>query len=73
MYILVFSSSLKDLLPSFNECVDTFLDGLRSRADGKRDVNMMEAFHEVVLDVVSKVNRRFYTDTSVTKSMNQIM
>ena len=48
-------SSLKDLLPMFNECVDTFLEGLRPHADGKTEVSMKEAFHEVALDVISKV------------------
>ena len=41
----------------FNECVNAFLDGLRPRADGKTVVDMMEAFHEVALDVISKVSR----------------
>ena len=50
-------SSLKELLPKFNECVNAFLDGLRPLADGKTVVDMMEAFHEVALDVISKVSR----------------
>ena len=48
-------SSLKDLLPVFNECVDAFLEGLRPLADGKTEVPMKEAFHEAALDVISKV------------------
>eukprot|EP00731_Ephydatia_muelleri_P028730 Em0020g374a len=57
-------SSLKDLLPMFNECVDTFLEGLRPHADGKTEVSMKEAFHEVALDVISKV--AFSSDFSKT-------
>ena len=48
-------SSLKELLPKFNECADTFLERLRPYASGKREAPMKEAFHEVALDVVSKV------------------
>ena len=39
----------------FNECCNVFLDRLRPLADGKRDVDMKEAFHEVALDIISKV------------------
>ena len=48
-------SSLKDFLPMFNEGVNTFLEKLRPLADGKTEVPMKEAFHEVALDVISKV------------------
>ena len=48
-------SSLKDLIPKFNECVDTFVEKLRPLADGKTEVPMKEAFHEAALDVISKV------------------
>ncbi|KAL5489556.1 hypothetical protein EMCRGX_G018662 [Ephydatia muelleri] len=48
-------SSLKELLPKFNECADMFLERLRPYAGGKREVPMKEAFHEVTLDVISKV------------------
>ena len=48
-------SSLKDLLPKFNKCADTFLEKLRPYAGGKREAPMKEAFHEAALDVISKV------------------
>ena len=48
-------SSLKDLLPVFNDCTNIFLEKLRPLADGKTEVSMKEAFHEVALDVISKV------------------
>ena len=48
-------SSLKELLPNFNESVNTFLDGLRPLADGKTQVPMKEAFHDLTLSVISKV------------------
>eukprot|EP00731_Ephydatia_muelleri_P028814 Em0020g458a len=57
-------SSLKDLLPIFNECVDAFLEGLRPLADGKTEVPMKEALHEATLDVISKV--AFSSDFSKT-------
>ncbi|KAL5489562.1 hypothetical protein EMCRGX_G018671 [Ephydatia muelleri] len=48
-------SSLKELLPKFNECADTFLERLRPYAGGKSEAPMKETFHEVTLDVISKV------------------
>ena len=54
-YIVLQHSSLKDYLPIFNECVDTFLERLRPHADGKTEVSMKEAFHKATLDVISKV------------------
>ena len=39
----------------FNECVNTFLERLKPLADGKTEVSMKEAFHDVSLDVISKV------------------
>eukprot|EP00731_Ephydatia_muelleri_P028736 Em0020g380a len=57
-------TSLKDYLPVFNECVDTFLERLRPHADGKTEVSMKEAFHEATLDVISKV--AFSSDFSKT-------
>ncbi|KAL5489563.1 hypothetical protein EMCRGX_G018672 [Ephydatia muelleri] len=48
-------SSLKELLPKFNECADTFLERLRPYAGGKREAPMKEAFHEAALDVISKI------------------
>ena len=53
--ILFKYSSLKDLLPMFNECVNIFLEKLRPLADGKTEVSMKEAFHDVTLDAISKV------------------
>ncbi|KAL5473710.1 hypothetical protein EMCRGX_G028238 [Ephydatia muelleri] len=57
-------TSLKDYLPIFNECVDTFLERLRPHADGKTEVSMKEAFHKATLDVISKV--AFSSDFSKT-------
>jgi len=42
-------------VPSFNECVDKFIQGLRPLADGKTTVPMNEHLAEVTLDVISKV------------------
>ena len=39
----------------FNECVNTFLERLKPLADGKTEVPMKEAFHNMALDVISKV------------------
>eukprot|EP00731_Ephydatia_muelleri_P020153 Em0012g978a len=50
-------SSLKEHLPKFNECADTFLERLRPYAGGKSEAPMKETFHEVTLDVISKVLR----------------
>ena len=49
-------SFLKDLIPSFNECVDQFLERLRPLADGKTQVPMKEEFSTLTLNVISKVN-----------------
>ena len=59
--IVLQHSSLKDYLPVFNECVDTFLERLRPHADGKTEVSMKEAFHKATLDAISKVRKRQYT------------
>ena len=48
-------SYLKSLVPSFNECADKFIEGLRPLADGKTMVSMKEHIAEVTLDVISKV------------------
>ena len=48
-------SYLKSLVPSFNECADKFLEGLRPLADGKTTVPMKAHLAEVTLDVISKV------------------
>ena len=48
-------SYLKSLVPSFNECADKFIQGLRPLADGKTTVPMKEHLAEVTLDVISKV------------------
>ena len=39
----------------FNECCDTFLDGLRPHADGKREVDITKAIHEVAFNIISTV------------------
>ena len=49
------NSSLKELVPQFNECVTTFLDNLRLHADGMTEVLMKEAFHNLTLSFISKV------------------
>eukprot|EP00731_Ephydatia_muelleri_P028768 Em0020g412a len=48
-------SSLKDRLSMFNECANTLLERLRPLADGKTEVSMKEAFHEMALDAISKL------------------
>ncbi|KAL5471204.1 hypothetical protein EMCRGX_G029293 [Ephydatia muelleri] len=48
-------SSLKELVPQFNECVAAFLDNLRLHADGMTEVPMKEAFHNLTLSFISKV------------------
>ena len=55
MYLSVDHSYLKGLIPSFNECVDQFLERLRPLADGKTEVPMMEEFGTLTLDILSKV------------------
>ena len=57
MILFFMYSSLKDHLYKFNECANAFLEKLRPLADGKTKVSMKEAFHEVALDVISKVCR----------------
>ena len=56
IFSIFVGSSLKELLPMFNECCNTILDGLRPLADGKREVEMKEAFYMVALDSISKVH-----------------
>ena len=57
-------SYLKTLLPSFNECCDKLLDGIRSQADGKTTVYMKQHLAEVTLNVISKVgDTRTHTHT----------
>ncbi|XP_064405692.1 cholesterol 24-hydroxylase-like [Halichondria panicea] len=46
---------LKSLLPSFNECTDKLLEGIRPLADGKTTVPMKQHLSEVTLNVISKV------------------
>lgn len=50
-------SYLKDLIPSFNECVDQFLERLRPLADGRTQVPMKEELATLTLSIISKVNR----------------
>ena len=42
-------------MPSFNECADKFIEGLRPLADGETTVPMKEHLAEVTLDVIGKV------------------
>ncbi|XP_064405688.1 cholesterol 24-hydroxylase-like isoform X2 [Halichondria panicea] len=48
-------SYLKSLLPSFNECTDKLLEGIRPLADGKTTIPMKQHLSEVTLNVISKV------------------
>ncbi len=50
------NSYLKSLLPSFNECTDKLLEGIRPLADGKTTVPMKQHLSEVTLNVISKVH-----------------
>jgi len=43
------------LVPSFNECADKFIEGLRPLADGKTIVPMKEHLAQVTADGISKV------------------
>ena len=58
-------SYLKTLLPSFNECCDKLLDGIRSQADGKTRVYMKQHLAEVTLNVISKVSDHIRVHTCV--------
>ena len=49
------TSYLRGLVPSFNECVDMFLERLRPLADGKTEVPMKEEFASLTLNIISKV------------------
>ena len=46
---------MKSLIPSFNECVDQFLDKLKGAADGKTEVPMSTEFGMVTLNIIGKV------------------
>ena len=54
-------SYLKSLIPSFNECVDQFLDKLQSVADGETQVFMRKEFVATTLNVIGKVYREIHT------------
>ena len=49
-------SYLKSLVPSFNECVDRLVAGLKPLADGRTSVPMTDQFSSVALDVISRVS-----------------
>ena len=49
------NSYLKGLIPSFNKCVDQFLEKLKPLADGKTQVPMVEEFATLTLDIICKV------------------
>ena len=51
------SSHLKELVFSFNGCVDELVDNLKQLADGKTQVPMKEKMKNIALEVISKVNR----------------
>ena len=48
-------SYLKSLVPSFNECADKFIEGLRPLADGKTMVPIKEHLAKVTQDAIGKV------------------
>ena len=52
---IYYISYLKGLIPSFNECVDQFLERLRPLADGKTQVPMKDEFATLTLSIISKV------------------
>ena len=54
-------SYLKSLVPSFNECADKFIQGLRPLADGKTTVPMKEHLAQVTEDAISKVGLNYHT------------
>ena len=67
-----YTSYLKGLIPSFNECVDQFLERLRPLADGETQVPMKEEFAILTLSIISKVNK-YHTQTfSVRYSQPQL-
>jgi len=51
---------LKSLVPSFNECADKFIQGLRPLADGKTTVPMKEHLAQVTEDAISKVGLNYH-------------
>ena len=53
--MLLFHRYLKSLIPNFNKSADILIGKLRSFADGKTTVNMMDEMHKVALDVIAKV------------------
>lgn len=55
LLLFLLCSYLKSLVPSFNECVDQFLERLRPLADCRTQVSMIQQFSELTLDVISKV------------------
>lgn len=48
-------SYLMNLMESFNDICDTFLDKMAKMADGKTEVEMADEFGRVTLDVIGKV------------------
>ena len=54
--LLNFSISyLKSLIPSFNECVDQFLENLTMKADGSTEILMRKEFGRITLNILGKV------------------
>jgi len=51
---------LKSLIPNFNKSANILIGKLRSFADGKTTVNMMDEMHKVALDVIAKFDFRTY-------------
>ena len=48
-------SYLKGLIPSFNECVDQFLENLMMKADGRTEVLVRKEFGKITLKILGKV------------------
>ncbi len=56
MHALLLHSYLEGILPTFNDCVNLFIEKLRPSADGVTPVLMKEHINEITLNVVGKVN-----------------
>lgn len=52
-------SYLMNLMESFNDICDTFLDKMGKVADGKKEVEMADEFGRVTLDIIGKVCEYF--------------
>ena len=53
--VLFCISTLREMIPSFNTCVDQLLETLRPLADGETPVPMKDHISDLTMDVISKV------------------